>query len=110
MEPQVSAANERLVQAQNARAKIDASCLSPYVHDLLLGKVDPVLALMQDGQSAALALPSILGATQDGPKTYLLLVQNEDELRPTGGFITASGNLVIQDGKVISLEFESSEY
>jgi hypothetical protein len=55
-----------------------------------------------------LELPSILGATQDGPKTYLLLVQNEDELRPTGGFITAAGNLVVQDGKVISLAFEDS--
>ena len=110
MEPQVSAANGRLLQAQNARAKIDASCLSPYVHDLLVGKVDPILAIMQDGQSAALALPSILGATPEGPKTYLLLVQNEDEFRPTGGFITAAGNLVIRNGKVISLEFESSEY
>ena len=41
-----------------------------------------------------------------GPKTYLLLAENEDELRPTGGFITSVGNLVLHDGQVISLEFE----
>ena len=110
MGPQMSAANESLAQAQEARANIDVGCLSPYVHEQVVEKVDPVLTLLEDGQSAALALPSLLGATQDGPKTYLLLVQNEDELRPTGGFITAAGNLVIQNGKILSLEFEGSGF
>ncbi len=48
----------------------------------------------------------VLGAGSGGPKTYLLLVQNEDELRPTGGFITTVGNLVLSNGKILSLKFE----
>jgi len=42
-------------------------------------------------------------------KTYMILIQNEDELRPTGGFLTAVGLLKIENGKIISLTFESSD-
>jgi hypothetical protein len=37
----------------------------------------------------ALSAPDLLGWSQ--PRTYLILAQNDDELRPTGGFITAIG-------------------
>ncbi len=63
---------------------------------------------MNDGLSLALSLPSVLGAGSDGPKTYLLLVQNEDELRPSGGLITAVGKLVLDHGHVVDLSFEDS--
>ena len=65
-----------------------------------------MLKLADEGLSLATALPGALGATNTGPKTYLLLAQNEDELRPTGGFITSAGKLVLQNGRVIGLEFE----
>jgi hypothetical protein len=51
---------------------------------------------------------AFVGCYNEGPKTYLLLVQNEDELRPTGGFITAAGTLLLQDGKIGNLEFSNS--
>ena len=88
------------------RKRLDAEQLSPRLRSLLVDDLDPLLGQADEALSMALALPDVLGAGEDGPKTYLILVQNEDELRPTGGFITAFGNLVVHDGQVISLKFE----
>lgn len=46
--------------------------------------------------SFANVLPSILGF--DGVKYYLILFQNNNELRPTGGFIGSVGELTIEKG------------
>jgi len=44
----------------------------------------------------------------DKAATYLILVQNRDELRPTGGFITAFGLLRIKEGRILALKFDDS--
>jgi Protein of unknown function (DUF4012) len=44
------------------------------------------------------ALPSLLGANQ--PKQYLVIFQNDKELRPTGGFITAYAIVDIDQGSI----------
>ena len=105
-QPQLLESRKELEQALIARGSIETGKLSPRLRNLLVERLDPLLAQAQDGLSLATVLPGILGATREGPKTYLLLVQNEDELRPTGGFITSVGNLVIRNGGVISLDFE----
>jgi len=51
-------------------------------------------------------LPKLLG--MDSPKTYLILVQNNHELRATGGFIAAIGRLTLDKGKVTELDFVDS--
>lgn len=51
-------------------------------------------------------LPDLLGA--DGQKVYLILAQNENELRPTGGFITGVGEIHVQNGRLISMTFRDS--
>ncbi len=107
-QPQFSEARRAFDQAIAVRGKIDIRRSSPDVRDLIVQDIDPFLALMDDGLSVATALPRLMGATSEGPKTYLLLVQNEDELRPTGGFICAVGNIVVKDGKVISLSIEDA--
>ncbi|MEK7139585.1 MAG: DUF4012 domain-containing protein [Patescibacteria group bacterium] len=38
----------------------------------------------------------------DQPKTYLVVMQNNDELRPSGGFIGVYGLLTVQRGQIIS--------
>lgn len=48
--------------------------------------------------SAAQTLPSLLG--YNGKKHYLLLFQNNGELRPTGGFIGSIGELTVENGGV----------
>jgi hypothetical protein len=105
-EPQLEKASTELHQALDARGRLDTESLSPRLQTLLQEDLDPLLKLADDGLSLASALPGVLGAGKDGPKTYLLLAQNEDELRPTGGFITTVGNLVLYSGQVISLKFE----
>ena len=105
--PQLMEARASLDLAMAARARLDPTRLSPRVRDLL-DDVDRILALMDDGLLLAVEIPRAVGSTSEGPKTYLLLAQNEDELRPSGGFITAAGTLLLQDGGIVSLTFQNS--
>lgn len=100
-QPRFSQAQATLQEAIQARKRIKIEDLSPTTQ-AWLGRVDPYLSTFDNGLSLALSLPGVMGAGKDGPKTYLILVQNEDELRPTGGFITAVGKLVVWNGELIS--------
>ena len=107
IEPAITDARQEMDEALSARERIDAESLSPRLRALVEEEVDPLLKLGDEGLALAKALPGVLGAGSEGPKTYMLLVQNEDELRPTGGFITSIGHLVVHNGEIIRLEFES---
>lgn len=48
--------------------------------------------------SLSQVLPFALGF--EGDKNYLVLFQNNEELRPTGGFIGSVGDLTIKEGKI----------
>ncbi|MEE8518515.1 MAG: DUF4012 domain-containing protein, partial [Dehalococcoidia bacterium] len=52
------------------------------------------------------ALKSFLG--YEGPRNYLVLLQNQDEIRATGGFIGATIELPFQDGVLGEVKFEDS--
>ncbi len=114
-EPKLLSAQVALTQAQAARDRIDSSRLSPYLKKLLETRLDPILAStgkqfpMEDALALVHSAPRLLGVGQDGPQTYLLMIQNEDELRPTGGYLTAVGSVVVRDGKLFSINIESSE-
>ncbi len=105
--PSLLKAQALLEQATAARQRIDVERLSPGVRDLV-GRVDPYLPTFTQSLSLALSVPDLLGGTATGPKTYLILVQNEDELRATGGFITAVGKVVVRNGGLMDLKFEDS--
>lgn len=51
-------------------------------------------------------LPAVFG--QDGRRTYALVLQNDQELRPTGGFIEAIALLRFENGSLISSDVYSS--
>ena len=53
--------------------------------------------LLTDGKPFLEQLPYLLGI--DSERTYLFLWQNDKELRPTGGFITAYSIIKVKDGK-----------
>ena len=55
--------------------------------------------LFLDAQPLLEQLPSILG--QSDPKRYIVLFQNDKELRPTGGFLTAYAVFKIDQGKML---------
>ena len=113
--PELLNAELALTQAQAARARLDLERLTPSVRQLITGQIDPLFATintafpLNDAISLIQIAPRLLGVGKAGPQTYLVLIQNEDELRPTGGFLTAAGSVVIMDGKLIGLNIESSE-
>lgn len=72
----------------------------------LLQQVEPLLPLLPDMMRALPDVPTLLG--NDAPRTYLLLVQNNHELRSTGGFITAVGRVTLDKGEIVELDFADS--
>jgi len=109
---QLLTAQIALAQARAARQQVETERLSEDVRNLLVEEVDPFLLAAQgafpvdDVLQMARIAPRLLGAVENGPQTYLILVQNEDELRPTGGFLTAVGRLTVQDGSLTQVSFE----
>lgn len=56
---------------------------------------------LKDGKPILTKTSWLLG--KDSPRTYLLLFQNDAELRPTGGFWTAYATVKVDKGKVTPL-------
>jgi len=54
----------------------------------------------------AAGLDPLLG--YGGPRTYIVLGQNEQEIRPTGGFLGTMGVVQVVDGKIQTFEYASS--
>lgn len=51
-------------------------------------------------------LPQILGSSSE--KTYAVVFQNNQELRPTGGFVQSIGVITVNKGTIVAKEFFSS--
>jgi PAS domain-containing protein len=104
LQPALNEARPHLERAVQARARIRRP-LSPRLASLLT-KADKALPAAVTAVDAASIAPELLGA--DGPRTYLILAQNSDELRPTGGFISSIGRVVVENGQIVSQGFEDS--
>lgn len=57
-----------------------------------------VASLFVDAKPFLKKLPEILGTEEE--RTYLILFQNDKELRPTGGFLTAYAIFKVKNGKL----------
>jgi len=62
--------------------------------------LDGIETFIVDTRPLVNVLPQIMG--EDSPKKYLILLQNDKELRPTGGFITAYALFNVSKGKIES--------
>jgi len=100
--PDLTAANEKLAEVATARAEITNVDELPWRLKTLFALSDEWLPFAQDSLALTAVLPEILG--ENGAQTYLLIAQNEDELRPTGGFISSAGTLVVENGEILSLD------
>jgi hypothetical protein len=58
--------------------------------------------LILQARQGIFLLPELIGLK--GKQTYLVLLQNNSELRPTGGFIGSYGLLTFDEGKLIDFE------
>lgn len=61
--------------------------------------IDQAYKLIKDGKPLIGKVSWLLG--KDSPRKYLMIFQNDGELRPSGGFWTAYTTLSIDNGKVI---------
>ncbi len=91
--------------AQQALQQVVVSQL-PLALSKRLEQVQPFLPMLDAGLRLGPVLPTLLGVK--GPKTYLILVQNNQELRPTGGFISAVGKLTLDKASLSGLDFTDS--
>jgi Protein of unknown function (DUF4012) len=103
--PQVELARGYLSTASFYRARITPSLLS--ARSLaLVDRFDAIMPLAELAATAGLALPDLVGS--NGSRTYLIVAQNEDERRATGGFVSAAGLATFEHGALTSLDFMDS--
>ncbi|MCG2770066.1 MAG: DUF4012 domain-containing protein [Anaerolineae bacterium] len=103
--PQLRTAADEIEEAVAARKRFsDAELLFPLVSPFQ--RLDAYLPLLSAGMQALQLAPDLMGATN--PRTYLLVAQNGDELRATGGFISGIGLVTVQDGEIAELSFQDS--
>jgi hypothetical protein len=103
--PQLADADARLARAEEVWDQLAGEPLSAQLAQPL-DRVGGYLPALRSGVQLAALAPFLLGA--EGARTYLILAQNEDELRPTGGFISSAGLVTFDGGRITRLEFEDS--
>ena len=92
-------------RAQDAWAQVDPEWLSPWLARKT-AVLERGLPLLRSGLEIAVVAPDLLGMEE--PQTYLILAQNEEELRPTGGFISGAGQLTLDGGRIAELSFRDA--
>ena len=96
---------DRFVTARN---QLGNTAALPWRLQTALVQMDELIPLGQIGLKLAPVLPNLLGA--EGPRRYLIMAQNEDELRPSGGFITGAGLLTIDGGRIQEIAFQDANF
>ncbi len=104
-EPSLAAAEVELQRAAQLQTGLNTEALSPRIARLL-DLTERYLPLLRTGMSVAQISPELLGAR--GERTYLILAQNDDERRPTGGWISGMGLLTIAQGQITEVNFSDS--
>lgn len=72
----------------------------------LADRAERAATVLQAALRLAVAAPDLLGVT--GDRTYLLLGQNNDELRATGGFISTAGTVTVRQAALQELDYGDS--
>ena len=98
---ELQASQDAINRAASFRQKI-APDLLPQSFQSYFQKIDQNFDLIQQGSNLLPLLPGILGESQ--PQTYLVLAQNRDELRATGGFISGIGKVTFSEGLVTGFD------
>ncbi len=105
VQPEAEALKDQLDRMTRTRQAIEIQMLSPR-SAALLRRADQALALANAGLPALAVLPELLGA--QGTRRYLVLAQNNDELRATGGYISGIGVIEVREGKVTQVSYRDS--
>ena len=103
--PEVQGAKAEIELARIEIEKIDREGLHPLLNSYIKitkTKLDQVYNALDKIATMSRLLPNLLGYPQ--AKTFLFLLENNNELRPTGGFIGTIGVLTIQNAEIKSFE------
>jgi hypothetical protein len=107
--PEMDSLESRLAAIDERRSRIDEHGLLPplaaAVHQLDEQR-ERAWELVQDYRRAQELVPSVLGFS--GPRTYLVLAQNNAELLPTGGLISVYGLITFWEGRIEKMFFEDA--
>ncbi|MDX1415159.1 MAG: DUF4012 domain-containing protein [Candidatus Promineifilaceae bacterium] len=104
--PDLSRATLGMDRVVAAREALGSTEELPWRLRSLLDIADPWLALAADGLRVSQLLPEMMGYY--GPRRYLVLAQNENELRATGGFISGVGLIEVDNGRVVRFDFRDA--
>ena len=88
------------------RGRIDDDGLVSPLHRAVVEvdeHTDEIADMVNTYEQAAIFFPDFLGF--NGPRTYLVLAQNNAELLPTGGLISVYGVVTLVDGRVEGMSF-----
>lgn len=97
------------LQEVDTRALANEAQLEPLVRNIeeVQAKSALIQMLARVVPQGPMAVGKLLGV--DRPRTYLLVGQNEDEIRATGGYWGTLGVLTVADGRVVHTDVRSSE-
>ncbi|MEW6717443.1 MAG: DUF4012 domain-containing protein [Chloroflexota bacterium] len=99
-------ATQAIDKAGRARPDIEPTLL-PYEYEQWFFQIDKYFDLIQQGLHLLAVMPELLGSPNQ-PNAYLILAQNRDELRASGGFISGIGLVKVAGGKLVSLDIGDS--
>jgi hypothetical protein len=107
--PEMDSLEGRLAAIDERRSRIGKDGLLPPLA-AAVGELDEqrerAWELVQDYRRARELVPSVLGFS--GPRTYLVLAQNNAELLPTGGLISVYGLMTVREGRIEERFFEDA--
>jgi len=98
-------ASQALDQASQARRQIAPQVLPERLRSLI-AQIDRGYPLLQSGVSFLALAPDLMGDSRPAP--YLVLAQNRDELRATGGFISGLGVVSLEQGRIAGFQIGDS--
>ncbi len=104
-QPTFDRARVALEDALEERQMVDPGQLSPRLAGLL-ARMDGYLPFLRAAVWGPALASELLGVAS--PRAYLILIQNGDELRATGGFISGVGLLRLEGGRITALNFLDS--
>lgn len=104
-EPELAAMSAQATAIDEELHTIDAATLSPLLREPVR-QLQAATTLIAPGLRMSVHLPAILGVGET--RTYLVLAQNNQELRATGGFLTSIGRVSLLDGRIVGIEFVDS--
>lgn len=106
VEPHMTAINAALDSMLARRERLDGDSLLPPLRSAVV-EVDKhrgeLEELVDTYEEAAAFFPDFLGF--EGPRTYLVLAQNNAELMATGGLISVYGTVTFNQGRVEEMTF-----